>query len=97
MAAAFADARNALGARSEAAESLRLVERRATALSRAAELTGLRYNGGEASRLQAIEAERASLAAQAQLADARRAMVATQADLLRALGGGWNAATPAER
>ncbi len=97
VAAAFADARNALGARSEAAESLRLAERRATALSRAADLTRLRFNGGEASRLQAIEAERASLAAQAQVADARRAMVATQADLLRALGGGWNAATPAER
>ena len=66
-------------------------------MTRAAELTRLRYNGGEASPLQAIEAERASLAAQAQLADARRAMVAAQADLFRALGGGWNAATPAAR
>ena len=97
VAAAFADARNALGARSEAAESLRLAEQRASALTRAAELTRLRYNGGEASRLLAIEAERASLAAQAQVADARRALVAAQADLYRALGGGWTAATPAER
>ena len=97
VAAAFSDARNALAARSEAAESLRLVEQRASALTRAAELTRLRYNGGEASRLLAIEAERASLAAQTQVADARRAMVAAQADLYRALGGGWTAATPAER
>jgi outer membrane protein TolC len=61
------------------------------ALERAAELTRLRHNGGEASRLQVIEAERAALAAQASLADARRAVFVAQADVYRALGGGWQA------
>ena len=89
VAAAFKDARDALGARSETAESLRLAQQRSVALVKAAELTGLRFNGGEASRLQVIEAERAALAAQALVADARRALVVAQADLYRALGGGW--------
>lgn len=93
VAAAFGDARNALGARSETGDSLRLAEQRASALTRAADLTRLRYNGGEASRLQLIEAERAALQAQAQVADARRALLAAQAELFRALGGGWSAPT----
>ncbi|MES2959009.1 MAG: efflux transporter outer membrane subunit [Pseudomonadota bacterium] len=97
VANAFSDARNALGARSETAESLRLAEQRASALTRAAELTRLRHNGGESSRLQLIEAERAALSAQAQVADARRAVIAAQADLYRALGGGWSTALLAER
>jgi multidrug efflux system outer membrane protein len=89
VAAAFKDARDTLGARGESAEGLRLAQQRSVALARAAELTRLRYEGGESSRLQLIEAERASLAAQASLADARRALVVAQADVYRALGGGW--------
>lgn len=91
VAKAFADARNALAARTESADSLRLAQQRSAALTRASELTLLRFNGGEASRLDQIEAERAALTSQAQLADARRAMVVAQADLFRALGGGWTA------
>ena len=64
---------------------------RAQALERAAELTRLRFDGGESSRLDVIEAERAALTAQAQNADARRALTAAQADVFRALGGGWKA------
>ena len=91
VAGAFKDVRDALGARSETAQSLRLAQQRTGALVRAAELTRLRYDGGEASRLQLIDAERAALAAQAAQADARRALVVAQADLYRALGGGWRA------
>jgi multidrug efflux system outer membrane protein len=94
VATAFADARNALAARSETAESLRLAQERSTALTRASDLTRLRTDAGEASRLQQIEAERAALTAQAQLADARRLLVVAQADLFRALGGGWTSAQP---
>ena len=90
VAAAFKDARDALGARSETAESLRLAQQRSVASVKAAELTRLRFNGGEASRLHLIEAERAALAAQALVADARRALVVAQADVYRALGGGWS-------
>ena len=88
---AFADARNALAAHTESADSLRLAQQRSAALTRASELMLLRFNGGEASRLDQIEAERAAFTALAQLADARRAMVVAQAALFRALGGGWTA------
>ena len=93
VAKAFADARNALAARSEAAQSLQLAAVRADALARAAALTRLRQGGGEASRLQVLDAERAALNALAQLADARRDVVTTQADVFRALGGGWAASS----
>jgi multidrug efflux system outer membrane protein len=91
VAVAFKEVRDALGARSESEISLRNAIERERALSRASQLTTLRFNGGEASRLNAIEAERAALAAQAQVADARRAVAAAQADLFRVLGGGWQA------
>lgn len=93
VAAAFRDARDAFGARRETEQSLALAEQRSTALQRAADLTRLRADGGESSRLQLLDAERAALAAQAQRTDARRAAMVAQADLFRALGGGW-VATP---
>lgn len=89
VAVAFKEARDALAAQDEARASLDSGLKRAMALERAAALTQLRYEGGEASRLDVIEAERASLTASAQNADARRALAAAQADLFRALGGGW--------
>jgi multidrug efflux system outer membrane protein len=89
VAAAFKDLRDALGAHAEAQRTLQLTEQRGSALGRAAELTRLRFEGGIASRLDAIEAERAALAARAQLADAKRALAAAQVDVFRALGGGW--------
>jgi multidrug efflux system outer membrane protein len=91
VAVAFKEVRDALGARSETEQTLRNAIERERALSRASQLTTLRFNGGEASRLVAIEAERDALTAQAQVADARRAMAAAQADLFRVLGGGWSA------
>ena len=97
VAVAFKEASDALGARSETEVSLRNSTERERALSRAAQLTALRFDGGEASRLDVIEAERAALGAQAQVADARRAMAAAQADLFRALGGGWSGKEGADR
>lgn len=89
VANAFKEARDALAARTESAETLRLTEVRAAALTRAADLTRLRADAGESSRLQLIEAERLALAAQAQRAEARRAAFVAQANVFRALGGGW--------
>src|SRR5262249_29867242 len=89
VASAFKDARDALGAYSESRTSLDTGLKRAKAFERAAELTRLRFNGGEASRLDVINAERLSLSAQAQNADAQRALAAAQADVYRAFGGGW--------
>jgi multidrug efflux system outer membrane protein len=92
VAQAFREAGDALGAYSETLASLDSGRRRSEALQRAAELTGLRYRGGEASLLQVIEAERAALVAQAQLAQTRGALVSAQATVFRALGGGWKVA-----
>jgi multidrug efflux system outer membrane protein len=89
VAAAFRELRDALAAHAEAQTTVLLTEQRGQALSRASALTNLRFQGGVASRLDQIEAERAALAAQAQLADARRALSVAQVDVFRALGGGW--------
>jgi outer membrane protein, multidrug efflux system len=92
---AFKELRDALGAYTEANATLESGQRRAQALLRAAELTRLRFNGGESSRLDVINADRLALTAQAQNADAARALTAAQANVFRALGGGWKA--PATR
>lgn len=94
VAAAFNEARDALGARAEAEATLRNAVARERALARAAQLTALRFQGGETSRLVAIEAERDALAAAAAVAEARRALASAQADVYRALGGGWRAQAP---
>lgn len=89
VAGAFKEARDALAAYSEAQTTLQLSQQRAQALDRAAQLTRVRFDGGVASRLNLIEAERFALTARAIHADARRALAAAQADVFRALGGGW--------
>jgi len=86
---AFKEVRDALGAYSEASTTLQSGQRRAQALQRAAELTRLRFDGGESSRLDVINADRLALTAQAQNADAARALTSAQANVFRALGGGW--------
>jgi outer membrane protein, multidrug efflux system len=88
---AFKEVRDALGQYTEAGTTLDSGLKRAQALERAAELTRLRFNAGESSRLDVINAERLSLAARAQNADAARALTAAQANVFRALGGGWKA------
>lgn len=90
---AFKEVRDALGAYGEASLTLQSGQRRAQALLRAAELTRLRFDGGESSRLDVINADRLALTAQAQNADAARALTAAQANVFRALGGGWKVST----
>lgn len=90
---AFKEVRDALGAHSEAGATLDSGQRRAEALQRAAELTRLRFDAGESSRLDVINAERLALAARAQAADAARALASAQANVFRALGGGWKPAS----
>ncbi len=91
VAVAFKELRDALGQVREAEASLDSGRLRVQALQRAADLTRLRYAGGESSRLDVINAERLTLAAQARNADAAGALTAAQAGLFRALGGGWKA------
>jgi multidrug efflux system outer membrane protein len=89
VANAFREARDALAAYEETRLSVQSNAQRAQALDRAAQLTRLRYEGGEASRLDVINAERLALSAQAEAADQQRALAAAQADVFRVLGGGW--------
>lgn len=95
VAGAFREARDALDAFAEAQATLQILQRRVDALVRAENLTRVRFEGGVASRLDLIEAERLSLTAQANQADAKRALAAAQADVFRVLGGGWQ--LPAEQ
>jgi multidrug efflux system outer membrane protein len=91
VAIAFKEVRDALGAHGEARASLVTSQRRSDALQRAAQLTRLRFEGGEASRLLVIDAERLALLAQLQVQDERRGLLSAQAEVYRALGGGWQA------
>jgi outer membrane protein, multidrug efflux system len=89
VAVAFKETRDALGAYGEANVTLQSAQQRSQALARAAELTRIRYDGGQSSRLDVINADRLALTAQAQRADAARALTDAQANVFRALGGGW--------
>jgi len=91
---AFKEVRDALSAYGEANSTLQAGQRRSQALLRAAELTRIRYDGGQSSRLDVINADRLALTAQAQTADAARALTSAQADVFRALGGGWKPPAP---
>jgi multidrug efflux system outer membrane protein len=90
VANAFSEVKDAIFAVDEARSSVASSEKRVNALLRAGQLTRLRYDGGEASRLDVINAERLALNAQANNAEERRALAAAQANLFRALGGGWH-------
>ena len=79
----------AIQAVDEAQTSVSTAKERTRALVRAAELTKLRHEGGELTRLDVINAERAVLSAQADVAEERRSLAVAQSSLFRALGGGW--------
>lgn len=89
IATAFKETRDALAAHGEARQSLDTSQRRSVALQRAAQLTKLRFEGGQVGRLQVIESERDALLSRLQAQDERRALIAAQAGVYRALGGGW--------
>ena len=94
VANAFREVADAIQAVDEAQKSVATTEGRTSALVRAAELTKLRYEGGELSRLDVINADRAVLTFRADVAEERRSLAAAQSDLFRALGGGWTPAPP---
>ncbi len=90
VANAFREAADAIQAVDEAQKSVSTTESRTTALVRAAELTKLRYEGGELSRLDVINADRLVLSSRADVAEERRSLAVAQSNLFRALGGGWS-------
>lgn len=91
---AFADARNALGARKQAADRVAARAQSVEALRRQVYLATLRYDNGYSSFLEVLDAERALFSAELALAEAKRANLAAVVDLYRALGGGWSSPRP---
>ncbi len=87
---AFKEVLDALVANRQARESEAAESRRAEALSRAAELAGLRYQNGVSSYLEVLDAQRNLYQAEQNRIEARRVQLAATAGLFRALGGGWH-------
>jgi outer membrane protein, multidrug efflux system len=57
----------------------------------------LRYDNGVSSLLDVLDVERGLLDAQLNLVEAQRAQLAATADLFKALGGGWDGVLEVER
>ena len=91
---AFADVEDALIARSTGIEQRDALERRVEALERARHLAMLRYEEGDSSYLEVLDAERNLFRAQLDLTNARRDALAAAVTLFKALGGGWEVASP---
>ncbi len=93
---AFRDVRDALAATRYTTQQTSATERAATAARRAANLSNIRYDAGEVSYLEVVDAERSALEAERALARLQGQRLVAAASLLRALGGGWeNESVPA--
>lgn len=89
---AFKEVRDALANSRLAREAEDAETRRVQALTRAAELAGLRYQHGVASYLEVLDTQRNLHQAEQNRIAARRARLQATAALFKALGGGWKAA-----
>jgi len=93
---AFADVEYALVGRRTGADERAALARQVGALERARRLATLRYDAGDASYLEVLDAERNLYRAELDLVEARRSEAASTVSLIKALGGGWEpAAAPA--
>lgn len=86
---AFAEVEDALVARRTGVAEREALARQVEALSRARRLAGIRYDAGESSYFEVLDADRTLFQAQLNLVDARRAELAASVALLKSLGGGW--------
>ena len=87
---AFKDALDALVAQRKAREVMEAEQMRIDALQSSMRLAQLRYDNGVSSLLDVLIAERALLDAQLNRVEAQRAQLAATADLFKAMGGGWD-------
>ena len=85
----FAEVEDALVARSTGAAEREAIARQVEALGRARRLSDLRYEGGDSSYLDVLDAERNLFRAELDWARARAAELAAAVALFKALGGGW--------
>jgi len=90
---AFSEVEIALVGRSRDDEERLALGRQVEALGRVARLARLRYDAGESSYLEVLDAERNLFRAELDLAASERAEAASVVALVRALGGGWAGAT----
>lgn len=86
---AFAEVEDALVARSTGAAERAALERVVEALGRARRLARLRYDAGDSSYLELLDAERSLFRAELACEQSRRAEAGAVLSLVRALGGGW--------
>jgi multidrug efflux system outer membrane protein len=86
----FRDVRSALASQAQARASFEAEQARVRALAEAVRLARLRYEGGLASQIELLDAERNLLAAELNRIEALRAHRAAIASLVQALGGGWD-------
>lgn len=89
---AFAEVEDALVARRTGIAEREALARQVNALAEARRLAGLRYEGGDSSYIEVLDAERSLFRAELDLARARRDELAASVLLFQALGGGWEGA-----
>lgn len=87
---AFQDVENALIAVQKSREKRESQEQQVTALQSALGFAAQRYEGGRASYLDLLTAQRSLFSAELSLADTRRAQLTSTVQLYTALGGGWS-------
>jgi outer membrane protein, multidrug efflux system len=94
---AFKDTLDALVAQRTARAALDAEQARVTALQNAYKLAQLRYDNGVSSLLDVLDVERGLLDAELNRIEAQRAQLAATADLFKALGGGWDGVLEVEK
>lgn len=87
--AAFRDVADALAGVDTLAEAARAQRAAAAAETRRVELVGLRFDVGDASRLETLDAERARFTAERDALEAEAEVLKNRTALFAALGGGW--------
>ncbi len=91
---AFAEVEDGLATRRTSLAERAAIERQVKALARALELAELRYEAGESSYLEVLDAQRNLFRAQLDWTRARRDEFVTSVALFKALGGGWSLPSP---
>lgn len=94
---AFKEVEDALIALQKSREQRQAQEQQVAALESAFHFADLRYQGGRASYLDVLTAQRSLFDAELALARTRRVQLVSVVHLYKALGGGWSPEGPAER
>ena len=94
---AFQEVEDALIAVQKTAEQRTALEQQVAALQSAYRLADFRYQGGRASYLDALTAQRDLFNSELTLARTRRAQLQSVVQLYKALGGGWSPEIPGKK